>query len=596
MLRAAKYPIARIIWAAGGTPPPGTEPARDAVAAACDLTEVRGDRYVVFIETSTHVGAMWLNDLVDAVEFGSDVCAATVIPPPYGAPVSPLGADARCTLVAPSRLLQHLRIDAERTTLHGALAEWIGSGVASGRGVRIARRFDGRVAPAVAPDPAFERIHGLTIEQFCAPDPLRLEALMQPRAFAPFASIVMLSWNAPEYTELAVRSIREHTDMPYEIIIVDNGSHPETVARLQAIDGVRLILNAENTGFAHGCNQGIAASRGTHVVILNNDVVVTDGWLANLLDAHRRNPLVGISAPRSNRIAGNQQLASASYPGLEEMHRFAAERARTHRGQVYETDRAIGFCLCIAREVIDEVGGFDERFGLGNFEDDDLSIRVRAAGYLIVVCEDVFIHHFGSVSFATNKVDYRAQMHANWAIFARRWGMSPEYPVNGYDLRPLIARGFDRRTDRAPLPAEPRAQPVLTVRERRDDGTPYETVFCAIVDDESGWGRLAPAITNYARALSLDDRTVFAIAATGSLGATEIARRVERALAKRSLGVADCPDIDITDVDELDGWIASLDAGRAVRIDADARLGHLRPLGDRSPSGFARFVRALVAG
>ena len=55
-------------------------------------------------------------------------------------------------------------------------------------------------------------------------------------------------------------------------------------------------------------------------MLLNNDVIVTEGWLENLLDAHRRDPLVGVSAPRSNRIVGHQQIDHVTYPTLEAMH------------------------------------------------------------------------------------------------------------------------------------------------------------------------------------------------------------------------------------------------------------------------------------
>jgi len=69
---------------------------------------------------------------------------------------------------------------------------------------------------------------------------------------------------------------------------------------------------------------------------------------------------------------------------------------------------------------------------------------VRAAGYQIYVCDDVFIHHFGSQSFKANNVDYMATMRANWSIFARKWGYPAEYPTQGYDPRTAIYRGFDR--------------------------------------------------------------------------------------------------------------------------------------------------------
>jgi GT2 family glycosyltransferase/tetratricopeptide (TPR) repeat protein len=265
-------------------------------------------------------------------------------------------------------------------------------------------------------------------------------------------SIVMLSWNAPQFTKLALESIRAHTSGEYEIVIVDNGSAAETVEWLKSLPDVRVIFNAENRGYAAGNNQGLAAARGEYVVLLNNDVVVTDGWLDGLLDAFDRVPGLGISAPRSNKVAGNQQVTDAVYADMTQMHGYARARRERFRGQHYLTDRAIGLCLCIARRVIDDVGGIDEQYGTGNFEDDDFCLRVRAAGYQIAVCEDVFIHHFGSQTFAANKVDWASTMRENWHKFAKKWGYPEAYPEQGYAPAVAIAKGFDRTRHYVALP------------------------------------------------------------------------------------------------------------------------------------------------
>ncbi|MGH8163338.1 MAG: glycosyltransferase family 2 protein, partial [Rhodanobacteraceae bacterium] len=182
------------------------------------------------------------------------------------------------------------------------------------------------------------------------------------------------------------------------------------------------------------------------------DVVVTEGWLDGLLAPFDRVPGLGISAPRSNRVAGHQQLADCTYPDIAAMHRYAAARRERRRGSGYLTERAIGLCLCIDRAVIDEVGGIDPRYGIGNFEDDDFCVRVRAAGYKIYVCDDVFIHHFGSQSFAANNVDWTATMQENWLKFAEKWDY-PRLNTGSYDPAHAIAGGFDRARHFVPLTA-----------------------------------------------------------------------------------------------------------------------------------------------
>lgn len=389
------------------------------VRTARHATELRGPDYVAFVRTDTQLRDDWLNELVNAIERGPDVAAAVVAEPP----------DARCTLVAPRRIPQHLRIEAG-ASFDASVAAWLRAAERSGRAIARVRRTTTVVGP---PDAGAGREPAAAV----------------PEPAGPFVSIVMLSWNAPEFTEIAVASIRQRTRIPHEIIVVDNGSNAETLARLRAIPDLRIVENAVNTGFAFGCNQGLAAARGTHVVLLNNDVVVADDWLEPLLAVQRRHPTIGCSAPRSNEVAGQQKL-DVPYRDLADMPAFAAQRAREHRGRFTYQSRVIGLCMCVSREVIAEVGGLDPRYGTGNFEDDDFCMRIRAAGYEIAVCEDSFIHHFGSATFRANGVDYGTTFARNMALFAQRWNVT--FVDGFYDGRLPFRRGFVRERDYVPLP------------------------------------------------------------------------------------------------------------------------------------------------
>jgi GT2 family glycosyltransferase len=260
--------------------------------------------------------------------------------------------------------------------------------------------------------------------------------------------------DAPEYTEIAIASIREHTRLPYEIIIIDNGSGPDTVSRLEKIPGIRVIYNSVNTGFAFGCNQGLAAAHGTHVVLLNNDVVVTDGWLEAVQQQH---PTVGCSAPRTNECAGVQKL-DVPYTSLDDMPAFAAQLAIEQQGRWLFRPRVIGFCLCLDRRVVDEIGGLDPGYGTGNFEDDDYCMRIRAAGYEIALCEDSFIHHFGNVTFRANNVDHGALLARNLARFLAHWDVK-EVGEGRYDYWTPPKRGFQRERDYVPLQEAARVGP-----------------------------------------------------------------------------------------------------------------------------------------
>jgi GT2 family glycosyltransferase len=393
--------------------------ANDVVRAARTMTELRGPDYVVFVRSDTVLTGDWLNELVNAIEGGPDRAAATLADSP----------DGRCLLVAPHRIPQHLRIE-PNVSFDASVAAWMREVIDAGRSVMHVEKTWSRIAIGT----------GLG-----ASLPVSVKVQSDP-----FVSIVMLSWNAPEYTEIAIASIREHTPLPHEIIIIDNGSGVETTSRLEQIPGIRVIYNAVNTGFAFGCNQGLAAARGTHVVLLNNDVVLTAGWLEPMIEVQRRHPTVGCSAPRTNECAGFQKL-DVPYASLDDMPAFAAERAIEQRGRWSYQSRVIGFCMCLDRRVVEEIGGLDPAYGTGNCEDDDYCMRIRAAGYEIALCEDSFIHHFGSVTFRTNKVDYWGAMTTNLAQFVKHWDVTL---LGGglYDARTPPRRGFQRERDFVPLP------------------------------------------------------------------------------------------------------------------------------------------------
>ena len=429
-LTGSRYAPAQVVWAARAPAPPHCRTVDDAFAAARELTEIRNTDLIAFVRTDTQLAADWLNELLNTLGRLPDTVAATVVVPP--APHAlPATADARCTLVAPRAIPQHLRIE-PHVRVDAAVATWLAAAVDAGRTIAPVTRTTTVLPPPV--DVIAAAVEPVT--RFAAPDA--------------FVSIVMLSWNAPEYTELAVASIRECTPLAHEIIIIDNGSDAETRERIARIPDVRIMWNTVNTGFAFGCNQGLAAARGTHVVLLNNDVIVTAGWLEALLAVQVQNPAVGCSAPRTNSIAGPQQIDAVPYHDLDDLPAFAAERAREWRGRWTRQARVVGFCMCIGRHVIDEIGGLDPRYGTGNFEDDDYCMRMRAAGYDIAVCEDSFIHHFGSATFKRNAVDHRATIERNKAIFAERWNVT--YAGDAYDARQALQRGFVRARDFVPLP------------------------------------------------------------------------------------------------------------------------------------------------
>lgn len=239
----------------------------------------------------------------------------------------------------------------------------------------------------------------------------------------PLTSIIIVTHNQQAYTRLCIESIQMRTDEQYELILIDNASSDGTPGYLRSIAGAKVVCNSENRGFPAAVNQGLKIASGQQILLLNNDVIVTTGWLRRLLEALYADPETGMVGPVSNNVSGYQQVPVA-YQQLSDIDGAAWDghsRHQTTDSTFREVDRLIGFCLLLKREVLDSIGTLDERFGIGNFEDDDYVRRARNAGYRAVVATNSFVHHFGSVSFRGAGIDFKQLLTDNQRIFEEKW-------------------------------------------------------------------------------------------------------------------------------------------------------------------------------
>lgn len=263
------------------------------------------------------------------------------------------------------------------------------------------------------------------------------------------ASVIVLTWNALEYTKKCAASLLAHTDPRHELIFVDNGSEKDTQEFLKKLEAdhsqVKAIFNEKNLGFSGGNNVGLAAATGEFVCLLNSDTVLTPGWLEKLIKPMSADPRLGLVGPVTNSITGVQKLDEVDYDentlvGLDE---FAAKIAATNTKESEQALWLVGYCLVIRRDLLLTVGGLDEGYGLGNFEDTDYCLRSFLAGFWAAVVPGCFIHHFGSRSFVANKLDYNALLNEKFEIFRQKWGLAANARETGdFQLERLINRGF----------------------------------------------------------------------------------------------------------------------------------------------------------
>ena len=218
--------------------------------------------------------------------------------------------------------------------------------------------------------------------------------------------IIIPVWNKPALTRRCLDSIYGNTDSPFNLILVDNGSDAETKGILKSFEerhrNVTLTENANNVGWVKAVNQGIPLSKSPHIVLMNNDTVVrTAGWLDKLIDIAGSEPDIGLVNPC-----------------------FDTKNIIPRDKTFIEVDFCRGYCVLIRREVIDAIGLLDEAYGFGYYDDDDYSMRAIRAGFRCVMAPGVYVEHLRDSTFSSI-FDEKARMdlhEKNKELFFSKWG------------------------------------------------------------------------------------------------------------------------------------------------------------------------------
>lgn len=244
--------------------------------------------------------------------------------------------------------------------------------------------------------------------------------------------LVLLSWNNLAFLKGCVDSILRCTRVPSRLMIVDNASTEHGLKEyLITLKGnrsveVEMIFNHTNEGFARGMNKGLKDSRAPYACILNNDLIVTDGWLEEMIKVAEEDPAIGLVNPSSNNFG----LRFDKETTLAEF----AKRLRKDSGRWVEMNACVGFCMLIKREVIRAVGYLDDEYGYAYFEDTDYSRRAQAAGYKCVMAKGCYVYHAEGASGRFLR-DKRETFDRSARIFEKRWGriLRVAYIVTGKD-------------------------------------------------------------------------------------------------------------------------------------------------------------------
>ncbi len=249
--------------------------------------------------------------------------------------------------------------------------------------------------------------------------------------------IAIINFNSGEFLKATLASVMAaKTRIPFAVAVIDNGSEEsqcryareylDELAASYPDAELEFVDAGKNLGFSGGNNVLIKKfmedSNITHICLLNSDVIVTDYWLDYMLEKD-----CDVIGPVTN-AAGNEQTIQIDYTmdiqklDVNAVQTFAQKRHTSYQGYTVETDLVTFFATIFKREVIEKIGLLDEQFYPGSYEDDDYCVRTINAGYHIMIARDVFLHHFGSGSFAKLNMDNRKNIgNINRERFEKKW-------------------------------------------------------------------------------------------------------------------------------------------------------------------------------
>ena len=225
----------------------------------------------------------------------------------------------------------------------------------------------------------------------------------------PRVSVIVPAYKNVEYTlRCVLYLVRSKDQTPFEIILADDrspdGSGEYLIKALTDIRGVTVYQNAENLGFLRSCNAAAQRASGEHLFFLNNDTVVIDGWLDELVATVDRESNVGLAGAKLVYPNGLLQEAGgviweggacANYGRLD-------DPGAPQYNYLRDADYISGAAILVTREAWDAVGGFSDDLAPAYYEDTDLAMKLRAAGYRVVYQPRSTVVHFEGVTSGTD--------------------------------------------------------------------------------------------------------------------------------------------------------------------------------------------------
>ena len=267
----------------------------------------------------------------------------------------------------------------------------------------------------------------------------------------PLVSVIIPMHEHLDLTVACVAAIkRAGTQVPHEIIIVDDGSSEDTTRSLSnfaALLGIQVVFNRSNLGFSESCNRGAAVAKGKYLVFLNNDTEPLPGWLDALVKVAEQNPSVGAVGAKLLFPDGRLQEAGGIVfsDGSAWNYGRGGDPLHPQFNFLREVDYCSAACLLVRADLFRKLGGFDTRFAPAYYEDTDLCFAIRRAGFRVVYQPEAAVIHFEGATAGTDvRSGVKSHQVAHQRKFVEKWRdvLVQQYPPD--------ARLVRRASNRAP--------------------------------------------------------------------------------------------------------------------------------------------------
>ncbi|MFM7462110.1 MAG: glycosyltransferase, partial [Burkholderiales bacterium] len=253
----------------------------------------------------------------------------------------------------------------------------------------------------------------------------RFEPLALPHSSRPNVSIVIPVYGQHLMTFTCLRSIAATcADEDIEVIVIDDCSPEPAAHALSMVSGVKHIRNNENLGFLKNCNKAGALATGKYLLLLNNDVIVTPGWLKALVGTFAQRENVGMVGAKLIYPDGRLQEAGGIVWRDGSAWNWGRDQdaSRPEFNYLREVDYCSGAVLILERAFWNELSGFDERYVPAYYEDTDLAFRVREAGKRVFYQPTAVVVHFEGKSSGTDVTQgIKRYQVINQETFVNRW-------------------------------------------------------------------------------------------------------------------------------------------------------------------------------